>query len=385
MTQPEQPDELLLRYRQASAQDASRPAERVRQAVRAHALAVVAAHRQDPAASAARRDVAANQSRWKMSALASVALVGLTGLLLLQFDRGTPQEKELVQGSAVVGTLPAPQAPPQATPFPASADKSQGALPATRAPEPEPEPEAGLRVDPSRGSLRRQSDPPGAIRAPAARHEPVQPAPSSAGAGTPPAPAVANEAVPAAPAAKLADRVAAPVLPSVRAEADGVAVLAPAPPARVVPGARGSMAQEQTGAVPGARGSMAQEQSGVRPGARGTMAQEQSGAPAQPALRQRDGERMARDPTMALRDIARTGDTSQLAHLLALGAALDGADEAGQTPLMLAVINGHTEMVRRLLAAGANPSLQDRDHLSALTHARRLGLDGITRMLEARR
>ncbi len=368
MTQPEQPDELLLRYRQASAQDASRPAERVRQAVCAHALAVVAAHRQDPPASAARRDVAAHQSRWKMSALASVALVGLTGLLLMQFDRGTPQEKELVQGSAVVGTLPAPQAPPQATPFPASADKSQGALPATRATDPEPE--AGLRVDPSRGSLRRQSDPPGAIRAPAARHEPVQPAPSSAGAGTPPAPAVANEAVPAAPAAKLADRVAAPVLPSVRAEADGVAVLAPAPPARVVPGARGSMAQEQTG---------------VRPGARGSMAQEQSGASAQPALRQRDGERIARDPTVALRDIARAGDTSQLAQLLALGAALDGADEAGQTPLMLAAINGHTEMVRRLLAAGANPSLQDRDHLTALAHARRLGLDAIARMLEARR
>ena len=351
MTQPEQPDELVLRYRQASAQDASRPAESVREAVRAHARAVVAAHRQDPAAPAARRDVAANQSHWKMSALASVALVGLTGLLLLQFDRGTPQEKELVQGSAVVGTLPAPPATPPATPFPAAVDKSQGAVPADRAPEPE----SGLRVNPSRGSMRRQSDPPGAIRAPAAHDEPVQPMPSSPGAGAPPAPAVANEAVPAAPAAKLAGRVAAPVLPSVRVEADDAAVPAPAPPARALPGARG------------------------------TMAQEQSGASAQPARRQRDGARMEPDPTVTLSDIARAGDASQLAQLIARGAALDGADEAGQTPLMLAVINSHAEMVRRLLAAGANPLLQDRDHLTALAHARRLGLDVIASMLEARR
>ncbi len=117
MTQPETPDELLLRYRQASAQDASRPSARVREAARAHALAVVAARQGGPAApvaSAARREPAANQSRWKMSALASVALVGLTGLLLLQFDRGTPQEQELVRGSADVRTLPPPQAPPPA-------------------------------------------------------------------------------------------------------------------------------------------------------------------------------------------------------------------------------------------------------------------------------
>lgn len=353
MTQPERPDELLLRYRQASAQDTSRPAARVRQAVRAHALAVVAAHRQDPAAPAARRDLAANQSRWKMSALASVALVGLTGLLLLQFDRGTPAEKELVQGSPVVSTSPAPQALPPATPFPASVDKSQSALPAARAPEPE----AGLRVDPSRGSVRRQSDPPGAIRAPAVRDEPVQAATSSPVAATPPAPAVDNEAVPAAPAAKLAERSAASALQSARVEADNtfVPAPAPAPPERAMPGARGSMAQEQSGAL------------------------------APPAPRQRDGARTAPDPTVALRDIARAGDVSQLAQLIALGAALDGADEAGQTPLMLAVVNGRAEMVRRLLAAGANPALQDRDHLTALAHAHRLGLDGIARMLEARR
>ena len=377
MTQPETPDELLLRYRQASAQDASRPSARVREAARAHALAVVAAHQNGPAAPvapAARREPAANQSRWKMSALASVALVGLTGLLLLQFDRGTPQEQELVRGSADVRTLPPPQAPPPATPFPAAADQSQGALPPVRAPGPESrfgtDAEPRLGTDVPRGAARRQSDLPGASGRPAARDELVRGAPSSPAAGPPPAPAVANDALPAAPAAKLADRVAAPALPSARAEADDATVLAPTAPARVVPGARGSMAQEQSGVVPGARGSMAQEQ---------------SGASAQPALRQRDAARNLSDPTVALRDIARSGDVSQLAQQLALGAALDGADEAGRTPLMLAVINGQTEMVRRLLAAGADPSLQDRDRLTALAHARRLGQDAIARMLEARR
>ena len=402
MTQPEPLDELVLRYRQASAQDNRRPAERVRDAVRAHALAVVAAHQDEsaaPVAPVARRDPAANQSRWKMSALASVALVGLTGLLLLQFDRGTPQEQELVRGSADVRTLP-----PPATPFPATADKSLGALPPGPAPGPESRPgtdaESRLGTDVPRAAVRRKSDLPGASGRPAARDELVQGAPSSPAADPPPAPTVANEARPAAPEAKLADRAAAPALPSVRVEADDAAVLAPATPARVMPGARGAMAQEQSGTIPGARGSMAQEQSGVVPGARGATApkksdavpaargataQEQSGAVAQGAPRQREGARMARDPTVALRDIARAGDTSQLAPLLALGAALDGADEAGRTPLILAAINGQTEMVRRLLAAGANPALQDRDHLTALAHARRLGLEDMARMLEARR
>ena len=65
------------------------------------------------------------------------------------------------------------------------------------------------------------------------------------------------------------------------------------------------------------------------------------------------------------------------------GTPIDGADEAGRTPLMLAVINGHEAAVRQLLSLGANRALVDREGLSALDHARRLGLPGITALLEA--
>ncbi len=50
---------------------------------------------------------------------------------------------------------------------------------------------------------------------------------------------------------------------------------------------------------------------------------------------------------------------------------------------MLAAMNGHADMVRRLLALGANPALTDRDGLNALQQARRLGLAGIAALLEA--
>lgn len=79
---------------------------------------------------------------------------------------------------------------------------------------------------------------------------------------------------------------------------------------------------------------------------------------------------------------ARTGDLQQLERLLQQGAPVNAADSAGRTPLILAVMQGHTAVVQRLLAAGANTALIDKDGLNALQHARRLGLDGIAHLIE---
>ena len=87
MTEPDRSppgDELTQRYREASAQDARRPGAHVRDAVRAHAQMVIAAGKSSTATKNAPKAPAANQSRWKISALAGLALAGLTGLLVLQ-------------------------------------------------------------------------------------------------------------------------------------------------------------------------------------------------------------------------------------------------------------------------------------------------------------
>ena len=84
----------------------------------------------------------------------------------------------------------------------------------------------------------------------------------------------------------------------------------------------------------------------------------------------------------ALQDAARAGRLELLERLLQQGAPVNAADTAGRTPLILAVMQGHTAVVQRLLAAGANPALVDQEGLNALQHARRLGLDGIAHLIE---
>ena len=109
-----QDDELVRRYHEASEQEGARPGAHVRDAVRAHAQMVATA-----AASASAAPVAtpaANQARWKISALATLAVVGLTGLLMLQFERGTPEERDTAF-SHRRAEAPAPASPvPLATP-----------------------------------------------------------------------------------------------------------------------------------------------------------------------------------------------------------------------------------------------------------------------------
>lgn len=308
MTQPEHRDELTLRYLEASAQDTRRPDHRVREAVRAHAQTVIAASQQN-IAGVAPQVPAANQPRWKISMLASLAMLGLTGLLVLQFDRGTPEEKQLVNGgpSASISTAPQPTQP----------------LPETPAIGPTP-PVASIGEP-----ARKESDAPlGTARQPTRK-----------AAVEPPAPPVPLAAAPA----RLSDTAAAASTEVAGVQSRGAVVPDLAPALRAAPAAR-----------------------------------------AQQAPRYRSEAGSAEDLTSALHAITRQGNVAQLEPLLVLGASINAPDDAGRTPLMLAVIHGHADMVQRLLAAGANPALVDRENLTALQHARRLGLERIARLLEAR-
>lgn len=129
-------DELTLRYRQASAQDPSRPSDRAREAIRKHALMRLPVSASDAGAS---RPAAANRPRWNVAQFASVLLVCFAGLLVLQFDGNAPQPKrasdQLLQqpGAGIPPVLlQAPAVPAPAQTAPAVARDEEPSTPANQ-------------------------------------------------------------------------------------------------------------------------------------------------------------------------------------------------------------------------------------------------------------
>jgi hypothetical protein len=84
----------------------------------------------------------------------------------------------------------------------------------------------------------------------------------------------------------------------------------------------------------------------------------------------------------ALLSAAASGDTVQTAALLNQGAALEARDEAGRTPLMLAVMQRKPEVVRLLLDRGADPNVADRAGRTPLQQAKQENLREIAALLE---
>ncbi|MES2412341.1 MAG: ankyrin repeat domain-containing protein [Pseudomonadota bacterium] len=320
-------DELTRRYREASQQDMGRPGAHVRQAVQAHAAAVLAANSQNIAA-AGKPPEAANQPRWKVSMLASIALAGLTGLVVLQFDRGTPEEKEIAMGQPEAARVPpaTPVAPAPATRAPAQTEtraNTKAAAPAKPSAQAVPLPSPPERRD---NAL--------------AKAAPVQDSVASSGS-------VAREAgAPAAPAAAMTPS------PFPLSTPPQVAPPAPAPftVPRAAPAPALGMQRADSMAAPAAR------------------------------LREQAG---STNLQASLLQAARSGRVAEIEQLLQQGAPINSIDSMGRTPLMLAVINGHEPAVQRLLQLGASSALRDPDGFNALEQARRLGLERIAALLEA--
>jgi hypothetical protein len=83
-----------------------------------------------------------------------------------------------------------------------------------------------------------------------------------------------------------------------------------------------------------------------------------------------------------LQSAAAQGDVAQATSLLDQGAVIDARDEAGRTPLMLAVIQGQLEVVRLLLARGADPNAADNAGHTPLQQARQQNSREIAALLE---
>jgi hypothetical protein len=83
-----------------------------------------------------------------------------------------------------------------------------------------------------------------------------------------------------------------------------------------------------------------------------------------------------------LQSAAVQGDVAQATALLEQGAVIDARDEAGRTPLMLAVTQGRLEIVRLLLTRGADPNAADNAGHTPLQQARRQNSPEIAALLE---
>jgi hypothetical protein len=93
------------------------------------------------------------------------------------------------------------------------------------------------------------------------------------------------------------------------------------------------------------------------------------------------GGAIAQKPATLQSAIAQ-GDVAQAASLLDQGAVIDARDEAGRTPLMLAVTQDKLEIVRLLLARGADPNAADNTGHTPLQQATKRNLQDVAALLE---
>lgn len=78
--------------------------------------------------------------------------------------------------------------------------------------------------------------------------------------------------------------------------------------------------------------------------------------------------------SIPLNNAVTSGDEQAVSALLAKGADVNETTSGGQTALILAVIFGHTNVVKLLMNAGADPHVRDNLGLNALEWAQRRGL-----------
>jgi ankyrin repeat protein len=219
MSRNNTPQDLLLqRYREANALDEARPAPGLREAVLAQAREQAKRARsgagQHDQTVASPQTPAANAPRWHLRALGSLAVLGLAGLLFLQFDRGTPQERDLAFGAP-------PAASSASAPLHKSAPEAVTAAPDTAA-------AANAHTDtPSRRAATAPPAAPAGSAPPSSAPAPVTPAPpepppvppAASGAPTPPAHIQERQAARArseAPAAPRAAPMPAPATDAMR-------------------------------------------------------------------------------------------------------------------------------------------------------------------------
>ncbi len=315
-------DELLERYADAASQDTSRPSARAREAIRTHASMLAQARAATPTESPVPPSPhAANQSRWAVSLLASLAVVGLSTLLMLQMDRGSPDDREVAMGTPKPAHT-APQRP--ATPATASVATADAPAPPPRAALPAPTPVRAEAVPPRAGN---------ATEADRSR--------ARESVASPPVQETHPQAQrPGSAQGVLTDSGSAPAMPA-------------APPAPV-----------------------------LRADSVANMTLNKATAPATGAST-RAQLLQAAAPTVQFLDAVRNGQIAIAEALVQQGQSVNSRDDKGDTALMVAVTYRQAGMAVKLLTLGADRQLVNRDGFTALDIARRLDLPDLVQLLQA--
>ena len=121
-------DPLLERYHEANALDAARPDPRLRETVLAHARAMAT---RPVIGEPPSRQAPANDRLWNWRLVASLATLGLVGLLVLQFERSPDEEREIALGTGMPqAETPQMNAAQDAAPAAAAAPEAAAVPPA---------------------------------------------------------------------------------------------------------------------------------------------------------------------------------------------------------------------------------------------------------------
>jgi hypothetical protein len=366
----DQLDEVDHLYRRWSALDRGRPGEWVRRKVQAYA-AQQAAERAVRASAKAKESSSSEAPTPRATAIPTAAKQAANRPWLLPVTFGAIAAAALV-GYLVVSRLMAPRDTPKAAPLPAEVSQPETATPQVAQ---TPAPRSPESVSPAPPSPPLQSSapafptsPPPVPQSPATTslaRTPVAPRSSA-----PPAPVVASRSAGTSPAqsltrARVARQNAAALqsapIPSAHAETTPQA-------ARPVPPADSAPVQQ----IPPASGTDTQVASVPPPPGGTPSATQPASTPAAAAS----------NPPDELWLAAKSGDMSGLQTALAGNVDVDAFDANGQTALIVAIKNNHVDIVRALLAHGANPNTADSRGLTPLRAARIRGNFAIQTALE---
>ncbi len=386
---PAPPDALLARYHAAQAAldalQANGPSEHARTNILDRATKIATESVAAPAIKQRASGLidtgkpAANDRQWKIRALATVAMFGLTSLLLHQWDRGTPEEKEVAFSAA----------------RPAVAERSESAaVPAPAAPAAAPAAGAPPKAEPPSDAVTSKnaakSQPAVAGDKQGTSDRTTQPKQSANVA----VPKMAQSEVPSSAMGTLSKAVPSKSPKEDSAVAKSIAPPAtlPTPAAAPAPAAQAPAAITTTPREPAMRAAPAAKaaeygaaQSMRREDAPSAVARMKKSNAADTESSMQDysaatAGRTATSPNYALFAAIRSGDAAAVEQALASGADKN-AKSSGTPAITLCVQSGKLHLVRRLASAGADLNAPDAQGMLPLAHAQAMGLDAMVGLL----